>query len=59
MSSCGRSQPRRSVPRLARIICWANAAARSTAVIIAGMTFLKPLDVNCTSRAGRVAGPRQ
>ena len=50
----GCSQPMRSVPRLARTICWANAAARSTAVIIVGITFLNPLDVNCTKRAGRV-----
>ena len=47
------------MPRLARTICWANAAARSTAVIIAGITFLNPLDVNCTKRTGCVALPRQ
>ena len=59
MSSCGWSQPSRSVPRLARMSCWAKPSDLSTHVMKVGITFLNPLEVNCANRAGSVAFPFQ
>ncbi len=58
-SSAGWSQPMRSVPSPSRISCWASPRLESTSVMKAGITFLRPLEVNWANRAGWVASPFQ